>query len=113
MAQDPNIYYNINVVIISNFEGTLDGFTLDKMNKNARLSSANMNYISERNLVINGQRCKEYICTASVNGDNLKDFIYEFVKGKNLYNVTITSLEENFEKTKSNSLAMINTFLLF
>ena len=63
--------------------------------------------------MVNGQRCKEFICTASVNGDHLKDFIYEFVKNKILYNVTITSLEENFEKTKSSSLSMINTFLLF
>ncbi len=113
MTQDPKIYYNINVVITSNFGGTVDDITMDKMNLKARQSSTNIRFISERSILINGERGKEFVCVFSINGYNLKNLVYEFLKGGILYTITITGLEENFERTKSNSLSMINSFKLF
>jgi hypothetical protein len=113
MAQDLKIYYNINVVVQSNVGGTVDDITMDKMNMKARQSSANIKFVSERSIFINGQRGKEFICTLSINGNSLKNYVYEFLKGSILYTITITNLEENFEKTKSTSSSMINSFRLF
>ncbi len=113
MAQDPNIPYNINVVVTNNVDATIDDMTMDKMNMKAKQSSTNIRYESERSILINGQIGKEFVVTASTNGNNLKNLVYGFVKNRTLYIITITGLEENFEKTKNNSSVMINTFRLF
>jgi hypothetical protein len=113
MAQDPNISYNINVVVTDNFGGTIEDITMDKMNMKARQSLTNMRYVSEKSILINGKRGKEFIVMISTNGYNFKNLLYGFVKDRVLYIITITGLEENFEKTKNTSSSMINSFKLF
>lgn len=113
MVQDPNISYNINVVVTNNFSGTIEDMTMDKMNMKARQSFTNMKCVSERSILINGKRGKEFIYIWSTNGYNLKNLLYYFVKDRVLYTITITGLEENFEKTKNTSSSMINSFKLF